>query len=225
MKNYYLYRFLRVVFTPIFKFVYRPKIINPQYISQHVRMNSQNARILAGNHKHALDPILVDVCTKRIVFTLAKKDLHDGPFGFLFKSIGTIPVDLHNTTNKSALDESINKLKDGCLINLSPEAKRNYTNEILLPFKYGAVSMAKKTNSPIVPYAITGDYKLFSKNLKIVFGEPIDVSNLDIEKANEILFYSIRKLLEDNMEKEELNTKIISEYKGVTRERTKDTWS
>ena len=226
MKNYYLYRLLRTVFTPIFKFVYRPQIVNSQYVTQKVKIDSQNnSQILAGNHKHALDPILVDICTKRIVFTLAKKDLHDGPFGFLFKAIGTIPVDLHNTTNKSALDESIKKLKDGCLINLSPEAKRNYTNEILLPFKYGAVSMAKKTNSPIVPYAITGDYKLFSKNLKIVFGEPIDVSNLDIEKANEILFYSIRKLLEDNMEKEELNTKIISEYKGVARERTKDTWT
>ena len=123
-----------------------------------------------------------------MVFTLAKKDLHDGKFGFFFKAVGTIPVDLKSTTNKSALNTAVEKLKEGNLINLSPEAKRNYTNELLLPFKYGAVSMAKKTNNVIIPYSITGDYKLFSKNLKIVFGKPIDVSKLDIEEANKKLF-------------------------------------
>ena len=114
------------------------------------------------------------------------------------------------------------ELKEGNLINLSPEAKRNYTKELLLPFKYGAVSMAKKTNSVIIPYSITGDYKLFSKNLKIVFGKPIDVSKLDIEKANEKLFNSIKKLLKENMDKEELKSKIMSEYRGVVNGKTKN---
>jgi 1-acyl-sn-glycerol-3-phosphate acyltransferase len=127
-----------------------------------------------------------------MIFTLAKKDLHDGKFGFFFRAVGTIPVDLKSTTNKAASNTAVEKLKEGNLINLSPEAKRNYTNELLLPFKYGAVSMAKKTNSIIVPYSITGEYKLFSNNLKIVFGKPIDVSDINIEKANEKLFNAIK---------------------------------
>ena len=77
-------------------------------------------------------------------------------------------------------------------------------------------------NSIIIPYSITGDYKLFSKNLKIVFGKPIDVSKLEIEKANEKLFNSIKRLLKKNMDKEELKTKIISEYRGVVNEQTKN---
>lgn len=205
----FLYRLLQPIFTFIFKFYYKPTIVNKEYIP------SSGAAIIAGNHKHALDPILVDVCTKRVVHTLAKKDLHDGAFGWFFRAIGTIPVDLKKSTNKSASNAATEQLKEGNLINLSPEAKRNYTEELLLPFKYGAVSMAKKTGCEIIPYSITGDYKLFSNNLKIVFGKPINVSKLEIEKANEKLFNSIKKLLKENIDKDELKTKKMSEYKGI----------
>jgi len=137
----------------------------------------------------------VDVCTKRVVHTLAKKELHDGAFGWFFRAIGTIPVDLHAQKNREALVSAIQCLNDGALINVSPEAKRNYTNEILLPFKFGAVVMAQRTDSKIVPYSITGDYKFRSKNLKIMFGEPIDVSKLTAEDANELLFETVKELI------------------------------
>lgn len=208
-KNYFIYKTFRFIFFPLMKIVYRPKIVNAHYIPK------KGAAIIAGNHKHALDPILVDTCTKRMVFTLAKKDLHDGPFGFFFRAVGTIPVDLKSSTNKGATSAAVDKLKEGNLINLSPEAKRNYTDELLLPFKYGAVSMAKKTNTKIIPYSITGDYKLFSNNLKIVFDKPIDISNLEIEEANEKLYNNILKLLKENMSKEELKTKKILKYRGI----------
>lgn len=187
-----LYKILQPIFTLIFKLYYNPTIINKEYIPK------EGKCVIAGNHKHALDPILVDVCTKRVVHTLAKKDLHDGKFGWFFKAIGTIPVDLHANHNKEALNSAIEYLNDGHLINLSPEAKRNYTDEILLPFKYGAVVMASRTNSKIIPYSITGDYKFRSKNLKIVFDKPLDISKLSIEEANELLFKKVKKLIIEN---------------------------
>ena len=82
--------------------------------------------------------------------------------------------------------------------NVSPEAKRNHTNEILLPFKVGAVVMAQRTNCNIIPYSITGDYKFRSKNLKITFGKPLDVSKLTVEKANELLYEKVKELLLDS---------------------------
>ena len=184
-----LYKILRPIFAVIFKLYYNPKIINKQYIPK------KGAAVIAGNHKHALDPICVDVCTKRVVHTLVKKDLHDGKFGWFFRAIGTIPVDLKAERNKEALTNAINYLNNGELINVSPEAKRNYTKEILLPFKVGAVVMAKRTNCEIVPYSITGDYKFRSKNLKITFGKPLNVSNLTVEEANELLYETIKNLL------------------------------
>lgn len=188
-KEVFLYKFLQPIFTFIFKIYFNPTIVNPQYIPK------KGSCVIAGNHKHALDPILVDICTNRVVHTLAKKDLHDGKLGCFFRAMGTIPVDLKAAKNKSALDSAIKYLNEGNLINVSPEAKRNYTKEILLPFKYGAVVMAKRTNSKIVPYSITGDYKFRSRNLKITFGEPIDVFNLEATDANKLLFNKVKNLI------------------------------
>lgn len=191
-----LYKILRPIFTQIFKLYYNPIIINQEYIPQ------KGSAVVAGNHKHALDPILVDVCTKRVMHTLAKKELHDGKFGWFFSMLGTIPVDLHASKNKEALNSAIEYLNTGSLINVSPEAKRNFTTEVLLPFKFGSVVMANKTNSPIIPYSITGDYKFRSKNLKIVFGKPLDTSNITLEKANELLFNKIKELIITSREQE-----------------------
>ena len=191
LNDAFLYRLLQPIIRFILMVYYNPTIVNNGYISK------EGSLVIAGN---ALDPILVDASTRRVVHTLAKKDLHDGKFGWFFRAIGTIPVDLHAEHNKEALNSAIEYLNNGCLINLSPEAKRNYTEEILLPFKYGAVVMAKRTNSKIVPYSITGDYKFRSKNLKIVFGEPLDISELSIEEANELLYKKVKKLILDNRE-------------------------
>ncbi|MDE7417954.1 MAG: 1-acyl-sn-glycerol-3-phosphate acyltransferase [Lachnospiraceae bacterium] len=193
-KNPLLYRVIRTIFYALFMTVYRPRIVNKSLIPKEGRA------VLAGNHKHALDPILVDCCTNRTVHTLAKKDLHDGAFGWLFRGVGTIPVDLHAAHNPAALDKSVEYLKNDCIINVSPEAKRNYTDQILLPFKYGAVVMAKRTQSRIIPYAITGDYRFRSRNLQIKFGEPLDVTALTVEEANTLLYNTVKELLVQEMD-------------------------
>lgn len=188
-KDPFLYKMIRTIFYALFMAVYRPTIVNRSVIPKEGRA------VLAGNHKHALDPILVDCCTNRTVHTLAKKDLHDGAFGWLFRGVGTIPVDLHAAHNPAALDKSVEYLRNDCIINVSPEAKRNYTSQILLPFKYGAVVMAKRAQSRIIPYAITGDYRFRSRNLRIQFGEPLDMGQLTAEEANTLLYNTIKELL------------------------------
>ena len=184
-----LYKITRIIFIWIFKIYYNPTIINKEYIP------GRGCAVIAGNHKHALDPIFVDVCTNRVVHTLAKKDLHDGKFGWFFRTIGTIPVDLKAKHNKQSLLSAIDYLNKGTLINVSPEAKRNYTEEKLLPFKAGAVVMAQRANCKIIPYSITGDYKFRSKNLKITFGKPFDVGNMTVEQANDLLYSKVLKLI------------------------------
>ena len=69
--KYILYRVMRTIFSPIFRILFRPRIIGAQNIPQ------DGAAVIAGNHKHALDPILIDISTKRVVRTLAKKELHE----------------------------------------------------------------------------------------------------------------------------------------------------
>ena len=73
-----------------------------------------------------------------------------------------------------------------------------YVDHILLPFKFGAVSLASKTNSLLVPYAITGDYKFRSNNLEIRIGKPLSVGD-DLEKANKELNETIKQLIKENL--------------------------
>ena len=86
-------------------------------------------------------------------------------------------------------------LSGGLALGIFPEGTRNRTKELLQPFKFGAVSMAKKTNATIVPYAITGTYKFRTKDLKITFGEPFKVGDMDLETANEKLYNEILNII------------------------------
>ena len=72
--------------------------------------------------------------------------------------------------------------------------RKEYEDSLLLPFKFGAVSMAKKTDSCLVPFGITGDYKFRSKNLVVRIGKPIKVGE-DLEEANLKLRKEILKLM------------------------------
>lgn len=185
-KKYIFFQIMRPLITPLFKLWYNPEIIGQDFIPD------IGAAVIAGNHKHAFDPILVYACTKRTVHTIAKSELLSGMFGWFFKLIGSIPVDLSAKNNPDTFYEALRRLQAGSLINVSPEAERNFTNKTLLPFKYGAVVMCKRAICPLIPYTITGDYKFRSKNLKITFLDLLALDDLDIEASNILLFNTIK---------------------------------
>ena len=58
--------------------------------------------------------------------------------------------------------------------------------------------MSKESNTLILPYCIIGDYKFRSKNLKIIFGDYLDIRDKNIDEANQILFEEIKRLLLEN---------------------------
>ena len=78
--------------------------------------------------------------------------------------------------------------------------KKDYDEHLLLSFKFGAVSMAKKTDAYLVPYGITGEYKFRSKDLKVKIGKPIKVGD-DLEKSNKELRDTIAELMRESLKK------------------------
>ena len=186
------YQSCRAVLAPLFRLVYHPVIIGAEKIP------AEGPVILAGNHKHAFDPLLVDISTKRTVHALAKSELFQGAGGFFFSAIGAIPVDLEAAKNPDAYASAKEALLKGEAVNISPEAARNYTDQILLPFKTGAVRLARETGTPILPYCIVGDYRFRSQNLKIVFGEPLEIHEDDVRAANQKLYDAVEALLKEN---------------------------
>ncbi len=183
------YHLGKLIIIPLFKLYYNPKIVNKEYIPK------KGPIVIAGNHKHLYDQFLVIGATNRGIHYMAKKEYFDNKkTKWFFKSAGCISVDRKNH-DTNAKNMALDVLKDNGAIGIFPEGTRNKTEEVLLPFKYGAISMASKTNSTIVPFAITGDYKFRSKNLKITFLEPFKVDKMSKEEANNKLYSIIKEQL------------------------------
>ena len=183
-----LYRFIRFIGVPIFKLLYRPTIIGSENIP------SSNRVVLAGNHTHNFDCALLISSTKRTIHFLAKDELHHSKLGWFFKSMATIPVN-RRTKDKEALNSAIDVLNKDFVIGIFPEGTFSKDGN-LLPFKFGAVVMAQRTNSAIVPFSITGKYRLFKKGITITFSKPYFIKG-DLEKENEILREKVIKLIKD----------------------------
>lgn len=77
--------------------------------------------------------------------------------------------------------------------------KEDYDDHMLLPFKFGAVSMAKKTDAFLVPFGITGEYKFRSKDLVVRIGKPIKVGD-DLAQANDELRKEVSRLMKESLE-------------------------
>ena len=64
-----------------------------------------------------------------------------------------------------------------------------------MPFKIGAVKMSHDTDSYLVPFVITGKYKLFRKGIKIEFLKKMKISK-DLDKENK----KLEKLISNKLE-------------------------
>ena len=176
------YYFWRAISLFLAHLVYRPKFIGKENIPE------SGPVILASNHAHLPDPIFVLMSTKRVVRYLAKKELLESAMGPVYKAACTIPVDRQHGAHDSLIAAET-ALKHGEVIGIFPEGTRNKNRfKTLLPFRIGAVKMARDTGAQIVPIALISRGKPFIHPYRIVIGEAYFISeDSDLEKENEIL--------------------------------------
>jgi len=188
------YKLLTPIMRVLFRIYYNPKIIGKENIP------NNGSIIITSNHKHIYDQCLAIMSTKRVIHYMAKKEYFDGNLSWFFKLVGCIPVN-REIHDKNASKYAIEILNNDGAIGIFPEGTRNKTyDKLLLDFKFGAVSMAQKTNSLIIPTCVTGDYKFRSKSLAIRIGTPIKVNkDDDLEKVNNKLYKEIEKLIKENL--------------------------
>lgn len=189
MKRYILYRIARPIIKTYMKVFFKIQIINQDNIPL------QGKCILAGNHTSNLDSLLLMSSTKRVIRFMAKKELHKGIFKNLFLNAGTIPVD-RSKKDSNAKNKAKEALNNNEIVGIFPEGTINRTDKPLLSFKFGAVSLALKTASPIIPFIITGKYKFLRKSVKIEFLSPIYIKD-KLDEENKKLMNIIKIKLEE----------------------------
>lgn len=184
------YNIFKFILGSIFWLYYHPKFVNTKVIPK------EGPIIICGNHKHLMDQCLPILSTKRMLHYMAKKEYFDSKFAWFFKMSGCIRVNRQDKDEAHvAMDEAAELLKKGYAIGIFPEGTRNKTDQLLLPFKFGAVKMAKETNASIVPFGITGKYKFWNNKLKVTFGKPFKVGNMTLEEANKKLYDEIANII------------------------------
>ena len=187
------FKILSTILKPIFKFWYAPRLIGKENIPE------SGAIVVACNHKHLMDQCMVIVSTKRPIHYMAKSEYFENKkVAWFFKAAGCIPVN-RNGKDTEAKDAATEVLHAQGALGIFPEGTRNKTEDLLMPFKFGAVSLAKKNNALVIPVGVSGDYKFRPKNLVARIGEPIDVSEMDLEEANEKLHKAVETLILENL--------------------------
>ena len=180
-----------IIGYPFFMLLFHPKVIGRENIND-------SGLILCGNHKSPLDIFLLVSSTRRKIHFFSKIELFNTKFkNFFFRKMGCIPVN-RKKKNEDALEEGYKCLNKNQLVAIFPEGTINKTNELIMPFKYGAVKMSKQTFKQILPFVIIGRYHIFGKSIKIVFDKPYSLKTNNLEIENEILMRKVTRLIKEN---------------------------
>ena len=131
----------------------------------------QGGAVLVSNHIGYLDFVFAGLAArpaKRLVRFMAKDQVFrhkvSGP---LMRAMKHIPVD--RSAGQLSYRHAVSSLKDGEIVGVFPEAtiSQSFT---LKQFKSGAVRMAQEAGVPVLPIALWGTQRLWTKGRKRDFG-------------------------------------------------------
>ncbi|MBU5213667.1 MULTISPECIES: lysophospholipid acyltransferase family protein [Heyndrickxia] len=189
------YSFAKVVVWRIFKPLYRIQVIGKEHFPE------KGGVLLCANHIDNLDPPVVGITAPRPVVFMGKEELFQKPLlKTLMEKLNVIPIK-RGMSDREALRKGLNVLKKDQVLGLFPEGTRSKTGELGKGLA-GAGFFALRTDAAVIPCAIIGPYKPFSK-LKVVYGEPIDLQEYRDNKANpgevtDVIMNRIKKLIDEH---------------------------
>ena len=173
------------------------------------RIPREGGAVLASNHISYLDFIFAGLAaqpSKRKVRFMAKKEVFDNKIsGPLMRGMRHISVD--REAGLGSYREALEKLKAGEVVGVFAEAtiSRSFTVKEL---KNGAVRMAAAADVPVIPVALWGTQRLWTKGhpkrlwqrhvpIKIIVGEPLHPKKGgDFNQLTEDLRTSLSQLLD-----------------------------
>ncbi len=157
--------------------------------------------LVAANHLHNADPILLAMAFPRVLYFMAKRELFgNAAFGGLIRWAGAFPVD-RGKADRAAIRYAETLLAEGHAVAMFPEGTRSRTGR-LGPGQPGAGLILLRSGAPLLPAAITGTDKLpGGPGATIRFGAPrvilpdAGTSRLSSQDATERIMAAIAELL------------------------------
>lgn len=168
-----------------------------------------------GNHRSFFDVVVTYARCPGLTGYIAKDGVNKVPiFRIWMKRLHCIF--LKRDDMKEGLKvilKAIEYVKSGISICIFPEGTRNKDRDnptSLLPFKEGSFKIASKTGCKIVPMALIGTADILenhfpwihSTDIKLIYGEPIDVSDLDKDQQKHVGAYCqtvVEELIRSNL--------------------------
>jgi 1-acyl-sn-glycerol-3-phosphate acyltransferase len=164
--------------------------------------------LVVSNHLSVSDPVLLGVGLSRRITFMAKEELFRNWFtSYFVHSFGAFPV-YRGRTNRDALRQADQVLRQGKVLAMFPEGKRSRVGsmQVALP---GSALIAWHNKATILPIGITGTEKIkglgwiWSRpKISFVVGQPFELPDygkaLKKEQLNEytdIIMYHIAELL------------------------------
>jgi 1-acyl-sn-glycerol-3-phosphate acyltransferase len=188
-----LYSFAKGLTSLVFNPLYRVEVKGTENIP------ASGSVLICSNHINNFDPIIVGISVKRPIHFMAKEELFRVPvLGPLVPKLNAFPVK-RGMSDREALRKGLKVLKENQVLGLFPEGTRSKNGKLGKGLA-GAGFFATRSEAVVIPCAIIGPYKMFSK-LKVVFGTPIDIDKLREQKASaeettDTIMNAIKELIE-----------------------------
>lgn len=163
--NKTIYMMIRAIVLVLYKLVFWIRLEGKENLPE------GDGMLFCSNHLSNLDPPTVAVMVPRKLRFLAKEELfHNKPFAWLIRHLGATPI-TRGGADVSAVKTCIRILRGGENLLMFPQGTRR---KVLREkdVKPGAIVIAQRSGVPIVPLAICGKYRPFSR-MKVKIGKCI----------------------------------------------------
>lgn len=188
-----LTKLLNCVIKTFLKLYYKISVIGTENLPE------TGPYVMIANHTSLLDPIVLYIFLNKKINFMAKEELFKNKLlASIITKAGAFPVN-RNGNDIKAIKKALTILKNNEILGIFPQGKRMESAEAQQA-KSGAVFLAAKTNSPVVPIAIKGKFK-FRSEIIISVLKPItlefDIKDKEeTEKASAKVFGVISEYLE-----------------------------
>ncbi len=186
---------VRYTFMAYFNLFFKLEVMGKENLPK------DGAYILCSNHIHWMDPILYVCENKRMMYAIAKEELFSTKFkAWVMRRLGLIKVVRDGTeSNKASINEAVDRLKNGDLLLIYPEGTRFGLKKGIKP-KKGVALMAIEARVPIIPMAMVGCFKPFTR-IRVIIDKPMDISEYYPKEGENVNLRNLVKLTNQVMDR------------------------